>query len=137
VLHRFASRLPAGGPCSNQGGFCVLDCIYQEPHLPVLPHEQPSHHHQQQQHSDVDMAGSNSIHTNGSNRNNSSSDSSSSSTDGGTYYIQDVLVWRGYSLVDCGVDFRLFWLTSKLAEEVTGASWALDGGAAGPGHQFK
>ena len=33
---------------------------------------------------------------------------------------------RGYSLVDCGADFRLFWLQSKLAEEDEG-SWSLDG----------
>lgn len=133
VLHRFASRLPSGGPCSHQGGFCVLDCIFQEPHLPALPHEQAAQ--QQQQHlllqADVDMAGY------GGNRNSSASNSSSSTTGGGgTYYIQDVLVWRGYSLVDCGADFRLFWLTSKLAEEVSGA-WTLDGGPAGPGHQFR
>jgi hypothetical protein len=35
----------------------------------------------------------------------------------GVFFIQDVLVWRGYSLIDCGADFRLFWLQSKLQEE--------------------
>ncbi|KXZ49130.1 hypothetical protein GPECTOR_23g59 [Gonium pectorale] len=34
-----------------------------------------------------------------------------------TYYIQDLLCWRGYALYDCGTEFRLYWLTSKLAEE--------------------
>lgn len=133
VLHRFASRLPAGGPCSHQGGFCVLDCIFQEQHLQPLPQEQANQQQQQQQ-ADVDMAGST-----GNGIGNSIGNSSSSSTvgAGGTYYIQDVLVWRGYSLVDCGADFRLFWLTSKLAEEVSWGSWTLDGGPAGPGHQFR
>ena len=54
----------------------------------------------------------------------------------GTYYIQDVLAWRGYSLVDCGAEFRLFWLQSKLAEETEG-EWRLDGGLEGPGHQHR
>lgn len=55
---------------------------------------------------------------------------------GGVYYIQDVLVWRGYSLVDCGAEFRLFWLASKLGEEVEG-DWGCDGGHARPGHDFR
>ncbi|XP_042502323.1 snurportin-1 isoform X2 [Macadamia integrifolia] len=36
-----------------------------------------------------------------------------------TYYVIDMLCWRGYSLYDCSAEFRFFWLNSKLAE--TGA----------------
>jgi len=32
-------------------------------------------------------------------------------------YICDVLVWRGYSLVECAAEFRSFWLSTKLAED--------------------
>ncbi|KAF6255865.1 hypothetical protein COO60DRAFT_168485 [Scenedesmus sp. NREL 46B-D3] len=57
---------------------------------------------------------------------------------GCTFFIQDVLAWRGYSLVDCGAEFRLFWLTSKLQEEAAGgSSWTLDGGEPGPGHPHR
>ncbi|GFR46702.1 hypothetical protein Agub_g8321 [Astrephomene gubernaculifera] len=34
-----------------------------------------------------------------------------------TYYIQDLLCWRGYALYDCAAEFRAFWLASKLQEE--------------------
>ncbi|KAK7302238.1 hypothetical protein RJT34_13123 [Clitoria ternatea] len=36
-----------------------------------------------------------------------------------TYYVIDMVCWRGYSLCDCTAEFRFFWLNSKLAE--TGA----------------
>lgn len=36
-----------------------------------------------------------------------------------SYYVIDMICWRGYSLYDCSVEFRFFWLNSKLAE--TGA----------------
>ncbi|KAF5730948.1 hypothetical protein HS088_TW19G00551 [Tripterygium wilfordii] len=36
-----------------------------------------------------------------------------------TYYVIDMVCWRGYSLYDCTAEFRLFWLNSKLGE--TGA----------------
>ncbi|KAJ6842526.1 snurportin-1 [Iris pallida] len=36
-----------------------------------------------------------------------------------TYYVIDMLCWRGYSLYDCNSEFRFFWLNSKLGE--TGA----------------
>ena len=36
-----------------------------------------------------------------------------------TYYVIDMLCWRGYSLYDCTAEFRYFWMNSKLAE--TGA----------------
>jgi snurportin-1 len=38
------------------------------------------------------------------------------SADGGRFVLCDVLVWKGYSLLDCAPDFRLFWLQQKLAE---------------------
>ncbi|KAH7430545.1 hypothetical protein KP509_08G003400 [Ceratopteris richardii] len=33
-----------------------------------------------------------------------------------TYYIIDMMCWRGYSLYDCNYEFRHFWITSKLEE---------------------
>lgn len=33
-----------------------------------------------------------------------------------TYYIIDMICWRGYSLYDCTAEFRFFWVNSKLAE---------------------
>ncbi|OIV97067.1 hypothetical protein TanjilG_14612 [Lupinus angustifolius] len=36
-----------------------------------------------------------------------------------TYYVIDMICWKGYSLCDCTSEFRFFWLNSKLAE--TGA----------------
>lgn len=36
-----------------------------------------------------------------------------------TYYVIDMICWRGYSLYDCTAEFRFFWLNSKLVE--TGA----------------
>ncbi|EXB98025.1 hypothetical protein L484_005514 [Morus notabilis] len=36
-----------------------------------------------------------------------------------TYYVIDMLCWKGYPLYDCAAEFRFFWLNSKLAE--TGA----------------
>ncbi|KAM1978829.1 hypothetical protein ACFX16_015475 [Malus domestica] len=36
-----------------------------------------------------------------------------------TYYVIDMVCWRGYSLYDCTAEFRFFWLSSKLGE--TGA----------------
>uniref|UniRef100_A0A9I9DZW0 Snurportin-1 n=1 Tax=Cucumis melo TaxID=3656 RepID=A0A9I9DZW0_CUCME len=33
-----------------------------------------------------------------------------------TYYVIDMICWRGYSLYDCAAEFRFFWLNSKLAE---------------------
>ncbi|KAL0925388.1 hypothetical protein M5K25_003714 [Dendrobium thyrsiflorum] len=36
-----------------------------------------------------------------------------------TYYVIDMVCWRGYSLYDCSAEFRFFWLNSKLSE--TGA----------------
>lgn len=36
-----------------------------------------------------------------------------------TYYVIDMICWRGYPLYDCSAEFRFFWLNSKLLE--TGA----------------
>ncbi|CAM6102318.1 unnamed protein product [Calypogeia fissa] len=33
-----------------------------------------------------------------------------------TYYVIDLMCWRGYSLYDCSCEFRFFWMNSKLAE---------------------
>lgn len=33
-----------------------------------------------------------------------------------TYYIIDMMCWRGYSLYDCNYEFRNFWIKSKLEE---------------------
>lgn len=33
-----------------------------------------------------------------------------------TYYVIDMVCWRGYSLYDCTAEFRFFWINSKLAE---------------------
>eukprot|EP00741_Cyanophora_paradoxa_P001737 tig00000073_g1684.t1 len=33
-----------------------------------------------------------------------------------TYYVLDLMCWRGYSLYDCDTEFRFFWLHTKLAE---------------------
>ncbi|KAG8053727.1 hypothetical protein GUJ93_ZPchr0001g33115 [Zizania palustris] len=33
-----------------------------------------------------------------------------------TYYIIDMICWRGYSLYDCTAEFRFFWVNSKLME---------------------
>ncbi|NWQ86191.1 SPN1 protein, partial [Burhinus bistriatus] len=34
-----------------------------------------------------------------------------------TYYILDVMCWRGHPIYDCQTDFRFFWLSSKIQEE--------------------
>ncbi|XP_044294849.1 snurportin-1 isoform X2 [Varanus komodoensis] len=34
-----------------------------------------------------------------------------------TYYILDVMCWRGHPVYDCQTDFRFYWLQSKMQEE--------------------
>lgn len=34
-----------------------------------------------------------------------------------TYYILDVMCWRGHPVYDCSTEFRFFWLRSKMEEE--------------------
>lgn len=34
-----------------------------------------------------------------------------------TYYVLDIMCWRGHPVYDCETDFRMFWLQTKLAEE--------------------
>nr|KAF6502755.1 snurportin 1 [Molossus molossus] len=34
-----------------------------------------------------------------------------------TYYILDVMCWRGHPFYDCQTDFRFYWMQSKLLEE--------------------
>uniref|UniRef100_A0A0B8RX07 Snurportin-1 n=1 Tax=Philothamnus irregularis TaxID=1899461 RepID=A0A0B8RX07_9SAUR len=35
-----------------------------------------------------------------------------------TYYILDVMCWRGHPVYDCQTDFRFYWLHSKMEEEM-------------------
>nr|XP_032606222.2 snurportin-1 isoform X2 [Taeniopygia guttata] len=59
----------------------------------------------------------------GGNRHNSTSDKVYSILDciyneaKQTYYILDVMCWRGHPVYDCQTDFRFFWLSSKIQEE--------------------
>lgn len=34
-----------------------------------------------------------------------------------TYYVLDIMCWRGHPVYNCDTDFRMFWLRTKLAEE--------------------
>ncbi|XP_038623474.1 snurportin-1-like isoform X2 [Tachyglossus aculeatus] len=34
-----------------------------------------------------------------------------------TYYVLDVMCWRGHPVYDCQTDFRFYWVHSKLSEE--------------------
>uniref|UniRef100_A0A8C5Q4N7 Snurportin-1 n=1 Tax=Leptobrachium leishanense TaxID=445787 RepID=A0A8C5Q4N7_9ANUR len=34
-----------------------------------------------------------------------------------TYYVLDVMCWRGHPIYDCQTDFRFYWLKSKLQEQ--------------------
>jgi len=34
----------------------------------------------------------------------------------GTYYVIDVMTWKGQLLYDCTAEFRLFWIRSKISE---------------------
>ncbi|ESO01462.1 hypothetical protein HELRODRAFT_184737 [Helobdella robusta] len=34
--------------------------------------------------------------------------------EGWTFYVLDILCWKGYSIVDCDTEFRHFWLQTKL-----------------------
>ena len=38
-----------------------------------------------------------------------------------TYYLLDVMCWKGYSLYDCSTEFRLYWRETKLQEETGSA----------------
>ncbi|DBA77616.1 TPA: hypothetical protein ACH3X1_009415 [Trebouxia sp. C0004] len=39
-----------------------------------------------------------------------------------TYYIMDMMCWKGYALYDCSAEFRLFWVQGKLAECASGSA---------------
>ncbi|WIA09803.1 hypothetical protein OEZ85_009178 [Tetradesmus obliquus] len=142
LLLRFPSKLPGGGPGTSGGEscYCVLDCILQEQEQRI----QHQHNQQQQQQRvgmDADMAPAGESTPSQPQQHSANGSSSSSSSGGCTFFIQDVLAWRGYSLVDCGAEFRLFWLASKLQEEAGGSSssssWSLDGGNPGPSHSHR
>ncbi|KAI9906225.1 hypothetical protein PsorP6_004750 [Peronosclerospora sorghi] len=36
-----------------------------------------------------------------------------------TFYVLDVMCWKGYLLYNCTTEFRLYWVREKLAEEAT------------------
>ena len=38
-----------------------------------------------------------------------------------TYYVMDLLCWKGYSLYSCTAEFRLYWVSTKLSEADVGA----------------
>jgi len=42
-----------------------------------------------------------------------------------TYFVLDLMCWKGYSLYDCGADFRFYWLFTKL-EETTANRFSSD-----------
>ncbi|KAF8073242.1 hypothetical protein HT031_000903 [Scenedesmus sp. PABB004] len=148
LLARFASRLPGGGPGGSQGGgppgYCVLDCILQEEdgaggaaqQAQQQAQQQVQQQVQQQAPMDADVGGA----AGGGGAGGAAGDTGNGGggPPRGVLFVQDVLAWRGYGLVDCGAEFRLFWLASKLAEEgdPTGR-WVLDGGEPGPGHEAR
>lgn len=33
-----------------------------------------------------------------------------------TFFVMDIMCWRGHPVYDCDTEFRLYWLTSKLSE---------------------
>lgn len=39
-----------------------------------------------------------------------------------TYYVMDLMCWKGYPLYNCNAEFRMFWMTSKLVEETDAAT---------------
>ena len=39
-----------------------------------------------------------------------------------TYYVIDMMCWKGYALYDCSAEFRLYWVQLKLAECIADAS---------------
>ena len=98
VLHHFPSALPCGARTRENSGFdqsyCILDCIFHEVKLSfsifLFFHLQLVAF----------------IHL---------SDECGRQMDQ-TYYVIDMVCWRGYPLYDCNAEFRFFWLNSKLTE---------------------
>uniref|UniRef100_A0A671DIB1 Snurportin-1 n=1 Tax=Rhinolophus ferrumequinum TaxID=59479 RepID=A0A671DIB1_RHIFE len=43
-----------------------------------------------------------------------------------TYYVLDVMCWRGHPFYDCQTDFRFYWMHSKLPEEALGENTKLN-----------
>lgn len=41
---------------------------------------------------------------------------------GSSYYVIDMMCWKGYALYDCSAEFRLFWVQTKLLECMMEAS---------------
>lgn len=54
-----------------------------------------------------------------------------------TYYVLDLMCWKGYSLYHCSAEFRLFWVQGKLAESSATSAFATSllgvGGGSGGG----
>jgi snurportin-1 len=50
-----------------------------------------------------------------------------------TYYVLDMLCWRGFELYDCTAEFRLFFLRSKFTEELSPGGIA----AVGPSNRHR
>ena len=50
----------------------------------------------------------------------------------GTLHVLDLLAWRGQDVAGSAADFRLFWLASKMQEEVGGEA----GGGSGGGNDY-
>lgn len=98
VLHHFPSALPSGARTRENSGsadsYCILDCIFHEVRLSSFVIQ-------------VFISVFNSflyvlIYCQWQ------ADQ--------TYYVIDMVCWRGYSLYDCNAEFRFFWLNSKLTE---------------------
>jgi snurportin-1 len=109
ILHRFPSALPNGskrdisGPASS---YSILDCIF---------HEVPKPNSLYLSFSSIRLilyflTASSLL----------MSDRASDTQADETYYIIDMICWRGYSLYDCTAEFRFFWVNSKLAETSAG-----------------
>ena len=116
VMATFQSTLPNGARSGGGGrgnnahsfgdGGSILDCILQE-------REQPP---EEEDEGDTSM-------------------SDGAVLDGGhtppavvrTYWVLDVMCWKGYSLYDCDASFRAYWLDTKLSELALGGSKAARG----------
>jgi len=104
VIGRFQSALPHGskqrgkkqrskGDSSSFGnGYSILDCILQEEEIP-----------------DSNAGGTFGL---------TQSTTTRRSRILRTYWVIDLMCWKGYSLYDCNVTFRTYWLQTKMSEEV-------------------
>ena len=110
VIGRFQSALPNGsrskgrkqrsnGDGSSFGsGYSILDCILQEEVIPVSNVSTNTF--------GLETAANQTQHKVRSEKIQR------------TYWVIDLMCWKGYSLYDCNVQFRTYWLQTKMAEEV-------------------